>query len=224
MDGSPVQQKIYLEDVKDGVVLLKGGNLRAILMTSSTNFALKSADEQDALILKYQSFLNSLDFPLQILIISRQLDISDYLATLEQKRKEQPNELLKIQISEYVDFVKNLIEVSNIMSQSFFVVVPLSQIEKKEGGGAAGFLDKLGLFNKKPQADQQKSDEDLKAQLWQRVEYVVSGLTGLGLKAVPLNTQEITELFYHLYNMNLEEKPAFATAEDEKTKSGKTKV
>ena len=214
MDGSPVQQKIYLEDIKDGVVVLKGGNLRAILMTSSTNFALKSADEQDALILKYQSFLNSLDFPLQILIISRQLDISDYLATLEQKRKEQPNELLKIQISEYVDFVKNLIEVSNIMSQSFFVVVPLSQIEKKEGAGAAGLLDKLGIFNKKPQAEQEKSDEDLKAQLWQRVEYVVSGLTGLGLKAAPLNTQEITELFYHLYNMDLKEKPAFATTEE----------
>lgn len=219
MDGSPVQQKIYLEDIKDGVVSLKGGNLRAILMTSSTNFALKSADEQDALILKYQSFLNSLDFSLQILIVSRQLDISDYLAALEQKRKEQPNELLKIQISEYVDFIKNLIEVSNIMSQSFFVVVPLSAIEKKEGaGGAAGFLDKLGIFNKKPQAEQQKSNEDLKAQLWQRVEYVVSGLTGLGLKAVPLNTQEITELFYHLYNMDIKEKPSFASGEEKDEK------
>ncbi len=218
MDGSPVQQKVYIEDIKDGVVALKGGNLRAILLTSSTNFALKSVDEQDALILKYQAFLNSLDFPIQILVISRQLDISDYLAALEQKRKEQPNELLRIHISEYVDFIKNLVEVSNIMSQSFFVVVPLSTLEKKEGGGAAGLINKIGIFGKKPPAEEQKSAEDLKAQLWQRVEYVVSGLTGLGLKAAPLNTQEITELFYHLYNMNLEEKPTFATTEEGKTK------
>ncbi len=213
MNGSPVQQKIQIEDIKDGVVTLKDGQLRAILMTSSTNFALKSADEQDALIMKYQDFLNSLDFPLQILVISRRLDISDYLVALEQKRKEQPNELLRIQISEYVDFVKNLIEVSNIMSQSFFVVVPLSRIEKKEMSTAAALMDRLGL-NKKSNDPQDKSDEDLKAQLWQRVDYVVSGLTGMGLKAVPLNAQEITELFYHLYNMNLEEKPAFAATEE----------
>ncbi len=105
------------------------------------------------------------------------------------------------------------------MSQSFFVVVPLSTLEKKEGRGMSGLLDKIGIFSGKPQADQQKSNEDLKAQLWQRVEYVVSGLTGLGLKTAPLNTQEITELFYHLYNMNLEEKPKFATTESDKAKA-----
>lgn len=223
MNAAPVQQKIQIEDIKDGVVTLKGGHLNAILMTSSTNFALKSADEQDALILKYQDFLNSLDFPLQILVVSRQLDISDYLAALEQKRKEQPNELLRIQISEYVDFIKNLVEVSNIMSQSFFVIVPLSRIEKKDASTATALMDKLGLFKNKSKDMQDKSDEDLKAQLWQRVDYVVSGLTGLGLKSVPLNTQEITELFYHLYNMNLEEKPAFAATDSEKAKNGKTK-
>ncbi len=204
MPGAPVQQKILIDDIQNGVIILKSGELRVILMTSSTNFALKSTDEQDALIIKYQSFLNSLDFPLQILVVSRQLDISDYLATLEQKRKEQPNELLKIQISEYVDFIKNLIEVSNIMSQSFFVVVPLSGFEKKEG---AGMLEKFNLFKKSNNQAQTKSQEDLKAQLWQRAEYVISGLTGMGLKAVPLNTQETTELLYHLYNMGEEQKP-----------------
>lgn len=205
MPIAPVQQKIILDDVQDGVIVLKSGELRAILMTSSTNFALKSTDEQDALIAKYQSFLNSLDFSLQVLVVARQLDISDYLAALEQKRKEQPNELLKIQIAEYIDFIKNLIEVSNIMSQSFFVIIPLSAFEKKQ---STGILDKIGLFKKSPNQAQTKSREDLKAQLWQRVEYVVSGLTGMGLKAVPLNTQEITELLYGLYNMGVEEKPA----------------
>ncbi len=208
MPQASVQQKIYIDDIQDGVVLLKGGELRAVLITSSTNFALKSTDEQDALISKYQAFLNSLDFSLQILVISRQLNISDYLATLEQHRKEQPNELLKIQISEYVDFIKNLVEVSNIMSQSFFVVVPLARVEKKD---KTGILEKFGLSPNSSGKGETKSLEDLKAQLWQRVEYVISGLTGMGLKAVPLNTQEITELFYHLYNMDTQEKPVIPT-------------
>ncbi|MBU1102638.1 hypothetical protein KJ853_03220 [Patescibacteria group bacterium] len=209
MPEEPVQQKILVEDVQEGIVVLKGGDLRAVLMTSSTNFALKSTQEQDALIMKYQGFLNSLDFSIQILAISRQLDISDYLALLEQMKKEQTNELLKIQISEYVDFVKNLVQVSNIMSQSFFVVVPLAKVEKKEGG----LLEKIGLFQKNTTANLGKSLDELKAQLWQRVEYIISGLSGLGLKAVPLNTQEITELFYHLYNMGSQEKPTFQPEE-----------
>ena len=219
MSNVPVQQKIVLEDIQEGVVILKSGELRAILMTSSTNFALKSAEEQDALIVKYQGFLNSLDFPLQVLAISRQLDISDYLAALEQKRKEQPNELLKIQISEYIDFIKNLVEVSNIMSQSFFVVVPLSAFEKKE---SSGIMDKLNIFKKSSKQVQTKSQEDLKAQLWQRVEYVISGLTSMGLKAVPLNTQEAIELLYSLYNMGVEEKPTLPTEpKTEKTEATK---
>jgi len=145
----------------------------------------------------------------QILVLSRKLDISDYLATLEQKKKEQPNELLKIQITEYVDFIKNLVQVSNIMNQNFFVIVPISQAEKKE----TGFMNKLSFLSKKNTQEEKKSIDELKAQLWQRVEYVASGLAGIGLKAVPLNTQEITELFYHLYNMGLEEKPTFPAPE-----------
>ncbi len=200
--GVPVQQKIYLEDIQDGIIFSKDGSLKAVLMTSSTNFALKSTEEQDALIFKYQSFINSLDFPIQILVVSRHLDISDYVMTLEQKRKEQPNELLRIQIAEYIDFIKNLIQVSNIMNESFYVVVPLSRVEKKEGG----IIEKLGLFQKNT-SQEEKSIEELKSQLWQRVEYVAAGLAGIGIKAVPLNTQELTELFYRLYNMGSKESP-----------------
>lgn len=203
MPQAPIQQKIYIDDIQDGVIFTKDGNLKAVLMTTSTNFALKSTEEQDAIILKYQSFINSLDFPVQILAISRHLDISDYVLALEQKRKEQPNELLRIQISEYIDFIKNLIQVSNIMAQSFYVVVPLSRVEKKEGG----IIEKLGLFNKKEAGQEQKTIEELKSQLWQRVQYVASGLGSIGIKAVPLNTQELTELFYRLYNMGSKETP-----------------
>lgn len=212
MSPAPIQQKIPIEDIRDGVLVLKDKELRAVLLSTSVNFALKSTDEQDALIYKYQMFLNSLDFPVQVLIISRQLDTTSYMTMLEQKRKEQPNELLRIQIAEYIDFVKNLVQISNIMTQSFLVIIPLSHIEKKEGN----IIEKLGLFQKKPASNQDKSLAELKIQLWQRVEYVSSGLAGLGLKAVPLNTQELTELFYRLYNMGVVEKPVMPVETAEK--------
>jgi ribosomal protein S16 len=206
MPATATQQKVYIEDIQDGVLVLKDGSLRAIIMTSSVNFALKSTEEQDALIYKYQSFLNSLDFPVQILMTSRHLNISDYLAMIEQKRREQPNELLRIQIAEYVDFVKNLVQIGSIMSQSFYVVVPLSRVEKKE----ADIIEKLGLFQKKV-AQEEKSLEELKTQLWQRVDYVISGLAGIGIRSAPLKTEEVAELFYRLYNMEAKEAPTLTT-------------
>ncbi len=118
--------------------------------------------------------------------------------------------MLRIQIAEYTDFIKSLIQMSNIMSQTFLVVVPLSPVEKKEGG----FIEKLGLFQKSTKNNEDKSLEELKAQLWQRVEYVVAGLSGVGVKATPLNNQEITELLYHLYNMGLKEKPTFEVGQE----------
>ncbi len=211
MPQAPAQQQIQIEDIQDGIITLKGGGLRAVLMTTSVNFSLKSTDEQDALIYVYQGFVNSLDFPIQILVISRQLDISNYLVGLEQKRKEQPNELLRIQIAEYTDFVKNLVQMSNIMTQTFLVIVPLSPVEKKE----SGFIEKLGLFQKQKNQNENKSFSELKAQLWQRVEYVTAGLNGVGIKATPLNNQELMDLFYHLYNMGLKEKPTFGIGQEE---------
>ena len=185
-----------IEEIKHGVVVLKGGDLRGVLMASSVNFSLKSTDEQDSLIFKYQSFLNSLDFPVQILMVSRHLNIDGYLADIEQKRKEQANELLRIQITEYLDFIKNLVQVGNIMDQSFFVIVPLARVEKKE----SRIIEKLGLFQGSKNEEALGFDE-LKTQLWLRLEYVAGGLTGMGIKSAPLNTEEITQLFYRLYNM-----------------------
>ena len=207
MNAPAIQQKIEIEDIQDGVIILKDGSLRAILMTSSINFSLKSTEEQDALIYKYQGFLNSLDFPLQIVTVSRTLDISDYIAIMEQKRKEQTNELLRIQIAEYQDFVKNLVQVGNIINQSFYVVVTLLKIENKQ----SGFLEKLGLGDKKSSQQETKSLDELKTQLWQRAEYVVSGLSGVGIKSSPLNTEEIVQLFYHLYNPGTKDNPSLKT-------------
>ncbi|KKS65829.1 MAG: hypothetical protein UV40_C0025G0005 [Parcubacteria group bacterium GW2011_GWA1_42_7] len=201
MPFAPIQQKIDIEEIKDGIIYLKNGGMRAILLTSSINFALKSSDEQDALIFKYQSLLNSLDFPLQISVISRRIDLSSYLAVLEQKKREQPNELLKIQIDEYMDFIKNLVQISNIISQSFLVVIPLSPMENKE----QNIMEKIGLTKKKSDF-QEKTREELKDQIWQRADFVISGLAGIGIKAAPLNDQEIIEILYKIYNTGSQEK------------------
>lgn len=205
---APVQQKITIEDIKDGVIIMPGGDLRGILMASSVNFSLKSTEEQDSLIFKYQGFLNSLDFPVQILMVSRHLNIDEYLASIEQKRKEQTNELLRIQIAEYLDFIKNLVQVGNIMDQSFYVIVPLPKVEKKE----SGIAEKLGLFQKTGN-EEIKSFDELKTQLWQRLEYVAGGLAGMGIKSAPLNSEEITQLFYRLYNMGTKSVPTVAPKE-----------
>src|SRR3989338_8579110 len=118
------QEFVPISEVRDGVVVLKGGGLRAILLASSLNFALKSEDEQNAFLMQFQNFLNSLDFSVQIFVQSRMLDIRPYIATLEERFKEQLDDLMRIQIREYIEFIKSFTEAANIMTKNFFVVVP----------------------------------------------------------------------------------------------------
>jgi len=206
---SSIQDKIEIEDIKDGVVILKDGGLRAVLMTSSINFALKSTDEQDALTYHFREFLNSLDFPVQILVTSRKFDISGYLELLEQKQREQENELMRIQASEYIDFIKGLTELTNIVTESFYIVIPFAQIEAKQ----LTPLEKLSVttgFKKTSISEQKKSFEEMKTQLWQRINYVLSGLEGFGVRGTALNDEELIELFYHLYNPEAKERSPMA--------------
>ncbi|MBI2055435.1 MAG: hypothetical protein HYT42_00925 [Candidatus Sungbacteria bacterium] len=119
------QEFIAIESIRDGIIVLKKSEgLRAVLMVSSLNFALKSEAEQDALVFQYENFLNSLDFPLQLTVQSRRLNIHPYLETLGQRQGEETNDLLKIQIGEYMEFVKTFVEMSHIVSKTFFAVVP----------------------------------------------------------------------------------------------------
>ena len=130
--------------------MLKTGALRAVLLVSSLNFDLKSSDEQEAIIMQYQNFLNSIDFPIQIVVSSRRLNIEPYLELLSDREKQQENDLLRFQITEYKEFVKNLTEVSNIMSKFFYIVVPFSSVEDKK----SGFGDKMfGMFKSKEAVD-----------------------------------------------------------------------
>lgn len=201
-----IQEKIEIENIKDGVVVLKDKSLRAVLMTSSINFKFKSQTEQDALTFAFRGFLNSLDFPIQIVIASRKFDLTSYVSMLGIKQKEQENELLRIHLSEYIDFIKGLTELANIITESFYVVVPFAPIETKKGGTMEKVNILLGLQKTLPE-EEQKNFDTLKTQLWQRVNYVVSGLEGFGIRAVPLSSEELIELYYKMYNPEAKEKP-----------------
>lgn len=192
------QKYVDVEEIKDGVIVLKNGSLRAVLAVSSINFELKATEEQDAIVGQYQNFLNSLDFPVQIIINSRKLNIKPYLEFLKTKESQMTNELLRLQISEYMNFIKNLTEVSNIMSKNFYIVVPFSPVETSKGG----FFQKImAIFNPR-QAVLAKREmfETYENQLWQRVDHITAGLSGIGMKIVPLNTEEVIELLYNSYN------------------------
>lgn len=183
------QKFVEIEKIKEDMAIMKNGAVRAVLLASSINLALKSTDEQDAIIYQFQNFLNSIDFPLQFVIQSRKLNIDNYLAAIKEIEKTQENELLKIQTQEYVEFVRNFVEMQNIMTKNFYIVIPFT----KEAGAGAGISGNAAKM----------SDEQLlklKDQLWQRVEEVMAGISRIGIKCVPLNTQELVELFYDLYN------------------------
>jgi len=192
------QKFLDVEEVKEDTMVLKNGSLRAIIAVSAINYDLKSTDEQDAIITQYQNFLNLLDFPLQTLISSRKLDMSHYLAFLGEKEKEQSGELLRLQISEYKNFINQLVSVSNIMDKNFYIIVPFSPIENEEKGF---FRNLLSMLNRKKSIIQKRETfETYKSQLFQRVDHIIGGLSGIGLRLAPLQTQEIVELLYNSYN------------------------
>ena len=198
--SAPAQQFVTIDSIREYTLVLKDGGLRVILMCSSFNFALKSSDEQDAVIFQYQNFLNALDFPLQFVIHSRRLNIEPYLESLAERQKEEPAELLKIQIAEYIEFIKTFVAATNIMSKSFFVVVPFTPITMGDSGIVQKALSTIGI-GKAPEAqDTDHAFEERKQQLWQRVDTVIEGLQRFGIRSAPLNTEELIELFYGLYN------------------------
>ena len=189
MAESSTQQFLEFEEIKEGVLVLKNRQVRGVLMVSSQNFALKSEEEQQAIIFQFQSFLNSLDFPLQISIQSRRLNITGYLDFLKELETNQQNELLKKQTEDYRLFVERLIAGGSIMAKNFFVTVPFSFFEVVDGG--------------KPKFTGSLSEEEfqrMKNQLWQRMEYVALGLRRAGLQVVPLNTEELIELLWSYHH------------------------
>jgi type IV secretory pathway VirB4 component len=193
------QSHLDVAEIKEGTVVLKDGSLRAVLVVSSTNFSLKSSEEQNALIAAYQSFLNSLDFPVQVLMQSRKLDINTYLDKLRGIMQGQTNELLRLQTQEYIEYITKLVEFASIMNKTFYVIVPYTIDVAKEG-----FFNKLGsLFNPAGTISTKKSDfENHREGLYTRANHVSATLNGMGLRTIILNTEELVELLYNSYNLN----------------------
>jgi 23S rRNA G2069 N7-methylase RlmK/C1962 C5-methylase RlmI len=196
------QKYVDIAAIRDGVVIMKNGSLRMVLMVSSVNFALKSEDEQEALISAYVRFLNGLEFPLQIVIQSRKLNIDDYLSRLIQAEKKQENELLRAQIADYRVFVKQMVELGDIMSKRFFVVVPLNPASAKKKKSffsrAKDILAPAVSVRLKEKLFQKRKDE-----MQLRVDRVSAGLQGMSLQIVQLDTQSLIELYRNTYNPSL---------------------
>jgi len=202
-EAKATQDFVPVKEVRDGIAILKDGSLRMVLMTSSLNFALKSADEQTSILLQFQNFLNSLDFSVQIFVQSRELDIRPYINLLEEQYRAQTNDLMKVQVNEYIEFVKSFTESANIMTKSFFIVVPYSP-PAFEGKSSMSSL----FSRKKNDAEAQSvSFEEHRTQLEQRASVVEQGLLRCGLRVVALGTEEVIELFYKLFNPGETEKP-----------------
>ena len=196
MKTSPSQQHLPLAGIRQDTVILKNGQLRQILEISSVNFALKSEQEQKAIVFGYQNFLNSLEFPVQIIVQSRRLNLDGYLSQLQDRLAKQTNQLIKLQTENYLDFVKKILEVANIMDKKFYLV--LSYVIPNLGGQKGLWSD---LFNL-PAGIKIPEDKFSEAvqKIGERAGIIQSGLAGIGLKTRPLKTAEIVNLFYGLYN------------------------
>jgi len=192
------QRYLHLSEVRDNVIIMDDGTLRSVLMVSSINFALKNEDEQNAIIGAYVNFLNNTTFPLQIVIQSRELNISDYLEDLKQKEKEQTNELLKAQTADYIDYISELVSLGKIMNKRFYVVVPYNPLSDSR----KSFLKIVGELFNPANAIRMKESKFVRLQkeLSRRVDSVIAGLSSVGLNVVELDTQGLIELMYNSYN------------------------
>ncbi len=200
MATQSTKELVAIADIKDNIVLLSNGSLRAVIEVSAINFELRSEEEQTGILQNFQRFLNSIDFPLQMIVNSRQLNMDEYLKMVNGVAESSTNELLKIQAIEYGKFVKELLELSNIMTKHFYVVLPFYVYETPT---KTGILDSIkGMIGTSKTVVQIKPEqlETYRTQLMQRAELILDGLIGIGLKARLMEGQELINLYYGLYN------------------------
>lgn len=198
--GKPTQSFLRVAEIKHDTMVLEDGTLRAVLAVSSTNFDLKSEDEQNALIYNYQRFINSLEHSIQILMQSRKMDIADYTENLKHIMEKQTNELLRVQTSEYIDFINRLVESANVMNKNFYCIVPYHESVAPSAGGLFGRLFKGGKVG--AISERETNFEKYKVLLDDRATSVSSNLSSIGLRVVRLGTDQIIELLYDSYNFS----------------------
>jgi hypothetical protein len=199
LKAKATQDFVPIKEIRDGIVVLKDGSLRGIVLANSINLSLKSAEEQRAIIMQFQNFINTLDFSIQISVQSRRLDIRPYLMLLENRIKIQNESLLKLQTKEYIGFIKNFTDSTSIMTKNFFIIVPYTHTTLKVDTGI--FRGLFSKKNKQAQKMEQELDfEEKRSQLDQRISVIEQGLARCGIKAVQLGTEEVVEVFYKVFN------------------------
>lgn len=196
--GTATQEFVPIDRIRDGIIILKSGEMRAILITNSLNLSLKSEDEQQAVLVQFQNFLNSLDFGIQFFIESRRLNIKPYIDLLQARSKEIKEDLLKIQIHEYIGFITKFTEESNIMTKHFFITVPYFQSGQSQSTNDSSSL--LSFGGSSSFKEDQTTFDASRIQLEQRVSTIIQGLSRFGLRGQQLGTEEVVELFYKLFN------------------------
>ncbi len=192
------QQHLAISEIRDDAVIMKDGTLRAVFLVSSINFALKSEEEQEALVSAYVGFLNTLENPLQVVIQSRRLNIDNYLQRLHDAEKIQPNELLRMQITDYRQFISELVDIGQIMTKRFYVVVSYDPLSNKRKGFFSRFKESFSAtaFIQLKEARFQQRKKDLLS----RADQTIGQLQSLGVQAAMLDTQSLIELYYTVYN------------------------
>lgn len=201
LKGAATQTHLRIAEIRDNVLVLKNGGIRAVLETSSVNFNLKSEEEQNALIYSYQAFLNTLDFPVQIVVRSRKLDLDHYLDSLRSKAERQQNPLLKKQTEEYIEYIERLLEYADIMEKSFYVIVPFDPFRAQKKSLWAKFLQRIKMQDNAAEIRKRHQEfAKLVKGLTQRLNTVQAGLENCGLRVKQLNTTELVQLFYEINN------------------------
>jgi len=194
--NASTQNFVPIKDIKENVVLLKDGRICMILLASSINFALKSLDEQRAILSQFQTFLNTLDFSIQFYIQSRRLDIEPYLEQLRAREPEQDNDLMRIQLREYIEFIRTFTTEVEVMSKNFFIVIPYNPTTLNLSSNISS------IFGKKPTetAGEEMKFEEQRMQLQQRAALVEQGLNRIGVRTIALENEALVELYYHIFN------------------------
>ncbi|MBI4118004.1 MAG: hypothetical protein HY455_00460 [Parcubacteria group bacterium] len=206
MVSTSTQEFVPIREIRNGIIILKDGSLRLVLMASSHNLALKSEDEQEAILSQFQNTLNSLDFSIQFFVQSRKLDIRPYISLLQEREKEQTSDLMRLQVGEYIEFIKSFSETVNIMTKTFFIVIPYSPSVLGKAGG-----DLISRFTGRTRQEGKEahleSFEENRTQLEQRASVVEQGLASTGIRVARLGTEELIELFFKMFNPGEVEKP-----------------
>ncbi len=193
------QDFVPIKEIKDGLIVLDDGTLVSVSLVTSVNISLKSIQEQESTIAAFQAFINILEFPVQITIQSRKLDIGPYLELLESRLKDQTNEIIKLQTIEYISFIKNFTDSINIMDKQFFLVVSYRPVLVEASKSGI-----FSLFSKKTKAESDMSSkaifDEARSQLEQRVGLLNSGLSRTGVRIKRLDTEAALEVFYTIFN------------------------